>query len=351
MTTKEVESGLSTGIFGDSRSLRANSDIFYKGVTELFADVFPGFTLTWPWPGSPYHQILIRGYLDESLIHLRTSRERAQETALDLIDLLGQAPAGPDVPSQPLVTMTGWTGNPLGERIIDRFHQTMRNDGHDFTVEMLEPSANAAAAVERARDLLHELLPDVAPPTTSLVRGLALFEGDLSSAFVNGTPLLVYLSADLLEDPLETADALLHECLHQKLVEVRLTRRMLRDGYSDDTSHKILVPWGGAGRLFSVDRSMAAFHVYVHCALLHLAAADRAELLGLTAAEVDERLVCRWARADFFGAALSTPEAGAELGLEGRRLVRWLRSANDRLGTATTTGGVPLAEYAGAYGP
>ncbi|MEV4577364.1 hypothetical protein AB0K16_29395 [Nonomuraea jabiensis] len=342
MIVNEVEQELSTGVFGDSRSLRVNSDIFYRGVTELFADVFPGFSLSWPWPASPLHRILIRGYLDEALIHLRTSEERAQAAALELMDLLAQAPSGPS-------NIAGWDADPLGKRVVERFHQTMRNDGHTFAVEILEPSADLETAVERARGLLHRLLPEVAPSTTALVDGLAFCSGDLGSAFINGTPLLVYIGKELLDDPLETADALLHECLHQKLVEVRLTRRMLRDGYSDDTSHKVLVPWGGSGRLFSVDRALAAFHVYVHCSLLHLAAADEHADLGLTPEELDERLTVRWARADFFGSTLSTPEAAAELGPDGRRLVRWLRTANDRLGGALTIAGTPLADHGGGY--
>jgi hypothetical protein len=374
-----VEQSLCTGRFGDSASLRANADTYYAGVTRLLGDLFPGFGVTWPWPADPRRRVLVRGYLDEIMIYLQTGREpEAAVRARELTELLdgdagtragtadrdgdgtgnrsgdgdGDGDRGGDGPA----VFTRRPADPIAAALLDRFHATMRNDGHPYRVEPVAPTPAILRVVTEVRTLLEKLVPTLAPSTLRLIDGIVVFEDDpaggrLESAFVNGNPLVVYLNRTMFDDPLEAADSLLHEALHQKLVEVRLTRRMLRDGYDNSTSHQILVPWGGAGRWFSVDRSLAAFHVYVHLALMHLVALDRrAEVCPyLTAAQLRRRLVSRWARARFFGTELAADPARGDLGVDGRHLVAWLDAATTELGAADSGDGTQLAVHIGAF--
>ncbi|MFI2302949.1 aKG-HExxH-type peptide beta-hydroxylase [Actinacidiphila glaucinigra] len=348
-TVAAVERALAAGPYGDSSSLRANSDALYAGVTDLFTEVFDEVELQWPWPPTAQARILIRGAFDHVMPRLSADPEQARNHVAAVLALIAEAGAEPQDPisnGPTPVALRHLRGTLLGEEIQSGFHATMRSDGHAFEIEPLVPDGREQAAME----LLAELLPVIGPSTMSFVSGLGVFTGErLTSAYAAATPGLVYVSESLLGDRLETADAILHECLHQKLAEIELTRRVLRNGYRDEDAHHIVIPWGGPGRTFSVDRSLGAFHVYVHGALLHLAAVDRSRP-DIDADDLDARLGIRWSRAAFFASALATAESQAELGPDGRRLVRWLTKLNDQLGRCGDLSGRTLSSARGGLG-
>ncbi|MET9878847.1 hypothetical protein ABZZ36_30050 [Actinacidiphila glaucinigra] len=91
-----------------------------------------------------------------------------------------------------------------------------------------------------------------------------------------------------------------------------------------------------------MDRSLGAFHVYVHGALLHLAAVERSHP-DLDPDDLDARLGIRWSPAAFFASALATAESQAELGPDGRRLVSWLTEVNEQLGRCGDLSGRTLS--------
>ncbi|MFF2652668.1 hypothetical protein [Streptomyces sp. NPDC058045] len=365
--TQGVEKQLAGGIFGNGPSLKKNSDTYYSGLVGVFSELFPDFGRFADAPRTPQEKSVVRGHLDEAFIYLRTDQERASAKMDELVRLLRTS--SPEKPGQPVPpnsstagdppstgmerppTLAGWN-NPVGHYLQDRFNAAMSHDGLDVAVELREPDEEREAAVDESYRVLAGCLPEIGPSTAAMVDGIALFRGKPHSAYITGTPVVVYVNEDWITDALHGADSLLHETLHQKLVDFGLTRRMLRSGYLDADSSRAPVPWGGTGRTFSADRTLAAYHVYVHLTLLHCAALQHGDALGLPHSddEVEARTAVRWARARYLGSRFDDPAMDRELDVDGRALVSWLWRANEELGTLALPSGRILATYDQAHG-
>ena len=151
-------------------------------------------------------------------------------------------------------------------------------------------------------------------------------------------PSVVFITSVPTRTPWQTAQALLHEALHQKLADFGTVRSFLREG---DAS-TVRVFWGRKdAEHFPLERAYAAFHVYVHLALFHARAARMEESLagefgafpadGLDLLDLEKVL----GRAGYFGEELAV-HAGRWFAPDGGRMFAWLRQMLLRLCDADT---------------
>jgi hypothetical protein len=150
-------------------------------------------------------------------------------------------------------------------------------------------TAEEVSNVRRGVDLLTALLPLSSESALSHTHLLAVFAptGSWSSRSssseyrISGT---IFLSRRLLSSPWWVAEYLFHETLHQQLYDFRQGHSLLEPDFERDGAPTILSPWNVPGisnrdNYWDVHRSLAAFHVYVHLALLAIAAEQRAQEL------------------------------------------------------------------------
>ena len=195
-------------------------------------------------------------------------------------------------------------------------------------------------ALRQGCELLARLLPELAASVFHHVRLIGFFDDrKVHSLMNNDLPSVVFISSLPTRTPWQTAQALLHEALHQKLVDFATARSFLREGCDAST---VRVFWDRKDAVhFLPRRAYAAFHVYVHLALFHARAARMEESLagefgafpadGLDLLDLEKVL----GRAGYFGEELAV-HAGRWFAPDGGRMFAWLRQMLLRLCDADT---------------
>jgi hypothetical protein len=164
--------------------------------------------------------------------------------------------------------------------------------------------------------------------------GTWMKKGSCSEFQISGT---IFINRKMLHNPWWVAEHLLHESLHQKLYDFRHTHSFLVGDLSPEAADtaRVCSIWnvGGSARsnYWDTFRAVAAFHVYVHQAVLCLQADRRMpELLGRFGppdgsfpAMTNRREA--FERAQYLGRRIRE-SCWAELGPAGRFLVDWLIS-------------------------
>ena len=201
------------------------------------------------------------------------------------------------------------------------------------------------ALLAKGAALLGALLPLCARSALSHAHVVVLFDGQKASCSdfrVGGT---IFLNREMLHDPWWVAEHLLHESLHQKLYDFRHTHSLLARDLSRELSASpetltIRSIWnvGRADRSNHWDtfRAVAAFHVYVHLALLWLQAERRTAdlVMRFSVSEGSFMVVTQrrtaFERAHYLGRRIKE-SAWQELGIAGQLLVDWLLSILDEI--------------------
>ncbi|WP_156370563.1 aKG-HExxH-type peptide beta-hydroxylase [Nocardia arizonensis] len=206
---------------------------------------------------------------------------------------------------------------------------------NDYEEELCTPDADELAMLARGVRLLDELLPLASSGPLSHTHLIAVFpQAGLwktrmsSSEFrVSGT---IFLSRRLLTNPWTVAEHLLHESLHQQLYDFRRGHSLLSPDFDRADAPLIHSPWNRPDRTnnnyWDVHRALAAFHVYVHLALLAIAAEQRASDLEDVYGPV--KMVgsrTALARAHYLGEQLRV-HCPQELGPAGKQFVDWFTS-------------------------
>lgn len=142
--------------------------------------------------------------------------------------------------------------------------------------------------------------------------------GSLSASWLSG---VMFLSPRALSSPLSAAEFILHEATHCKLFNLYLTRNILRKGYTAERSAKVAPPW--RSNPWSMDRTLAAAHVYVHIAALYAALAESGYEDLVSQSDLPARARTYWHRADWLMRALDS-RGRDELGQDGKDLCDWL---------------------------
>lgn len=188
--------------------------------------------------------------------------------------------------------------------------------------------------LDRAVSLLSHLLPRSSAGALAHTHIIVLFPAEgawatrmSSSEFrISGT---IFLSRSILFSPWTAAEHLLHESLHQQLYDIRAGHLLLDPAFARADAPLVHSPWNkpdaSRGNYWDVHRALAAFHVYVHLALM----ARLAERLGPGLPEfgpvtmVGKRTAS--ARAHYLLTQLRSV-GWDELGPAGKRLVDWFAS-------------------------
>ncbi|CDG83019.1 hypothetical protein GJA_2386 [Janthinobacterium agaricidamnosum NBRC 102515 = DSM 9628] len=207
------------------------------------------------------------------------------------------------------------------------------------------PTPQEIAMLQRGWQLLQQLLPLASRSALRHVQLIALFpkigawvEKASSSQYrLNGT---LFLSRDLIGNPWWVAEHLLHESLHQKLYDFRHGHTLLTPGYQRDDAARICSLWNAPdasqSNHWDAHRAIAAFHVYVHLALLCSVAEQREAELAPAYGPIDNMMSgSRRAidRSRYLGRQIQTV-GWNEYGEAGRRMVNWLMAVLDELDTA-----------------
>jgi hypothetical protein len=133
--------------------------------------------------------------------------------------------------------------------------------------------AETEATINQALELLQELLPVAAHSAVSHLHFIAAddFDDVVGSATIAPIPGTIFLSRGTLRSPWTVAEAILHECMHLKFVELEQTHSIMARGYSEDTSPRIHPPWHPETVNWPMNRALTAAHVYVALAVYTVA--------------------------------------------------------------------------------
>jgi predicted O-methyltransferase YrrM len=201
------------------------------------------------------------------------------------------------------------------------------------------PAREGVDMLARGAELLGELLPMVARSalhhanTIACVPADKAFFGSSSRPDLGGT----FFLRETLGSPWWVAEHMLHESTHLKLYDL-LGAETLMQADGGRVERPVLTPWNpsmlsGANR-WHAWRVLAAFHVYLHLALLASVAEQRATELAATYGPLEDILDSRRAldRCGYLGRQLRAhPQCWEALGVPGQQLAAWLRSLLDIL--------------------
>jgi predicted O-methyltransferase YrrM len=219
-------------------------------------------------------------------------------------------------------------GRALRELVIERYR-----------VAPSTPDANTIETIQAGARLLEDLLPSLAPSAlhhahiVACVPTSKLFIGSGSRSDLAG----MFFLRERLGSPWWVAEHLLHESIHLKLYDL-VAGQTLGPADGGTSSGPVVIPWRpsrlSGGNRFDARRVLAAFHVYVHLALLATVAESRAPQLEATygplAGMVDSHRAL--ARARYLGHQLRVqPLCWDDLGPIRRGLADWLHSLLDIL--------------------
>jgi hypothetical protein len=215
------------------------------------------------------------------------------------------------------------------------------------TEPLYTPNADDMVDFAKGLQLLDELLPRSSRSALSHVHLIVIFAAtsdttpSSSSEFrLSGT---IFLSRKLLASPWWVAEHLFHEALHQQLYDFRAGHSLLVPDVAREGAPRVCslwnVPDATQGNLWDVHRALAAFHVYVHLALLATAAERRSpevkdahEAVYGPNRMIGSRTAC--ARANYLAEQVRLPTYWQELGAAGKRVMDWFESVLEALDPA-----------------
>ncbi len=351
-----LDEELSSGRFGDEKFLSTHLIKLYRGIGKIL-ESWIGEQVPKLEENTPTEvKIVVRRALDECFSKLEKQQaevlpEIKEDIALikKWIDTVSSYPEHPKI--NDLLVLDQWDANPFLMSISQQFVYSMADEG--VKVATVEPSDEQLAIIGEARKLLSSLIPNLTSSTVPLANAVSLIEGGISSGYINENPYTYMINVTQLADPLMAADAILHEALHQKLADIRLTSNLLEESYHDLESEAradIPLPWPKveSPRPFSVARGIATCHVYVHISFLYLAALEHFEedegLQNLGREEIEKRLIRSYERARYLSEILNTERSTSNLGSDGKDLMGWMGQIVDQLGSYKFSGKGQLSQ-------
>ena len=215
--------------------------------------------------------------------------------------------------------------NPLDWAMLEMIRAICAGHGRP-SVRIVEAGARERGALLEAEAILEETVPSLWHATRDHTRAIVLLDDPpFGSCTLRTLPGVTMLSTELLQDPADLAEAILHEAVHDKLADLCAYLPVLPVGYSDDTSPRLLCPpWredqAFAGGGWPVWVVLSAAHVYVHLIVLrgrNDVEASRPTGVDATAHE----------RADFLTAGLLRPDVAQSLREKGGAIAAWLRAS------------------------
>jgi len=293
---------------------------------------------------------LLRIGVDQALLH---SKGLPARHSVDWTErLLGRAAKlleRPDRPTlieagQPTAVKTG--SRPLSPLLWDDSNSHISLQSIEELVHEIVPDAHIdrpteanVRTLQAAVKLLEQLLPLLAPSALNHATSVILLSEcatpgtghrSFQSSTARNLPGMILLSSGELATPWRAAEALLHESLHLKFIDLEFTHSM--DLQADDAleAWTIQPPWHtfADGEGWHPIRAMTAAHVYLGLNLLstvgQYASYDDGNLGYPSATELQDAAQSADYRARFLLDALE--QRIACLGLAGQHFVKWLKA-------------------------
>jgi hypothetical protein len=222
----------------------------------------------------------------------------------------------------------------------DIFGRSFRGRIWDVYGESLTtPDADELAILIKGTQLLEDLLPLLSRSALSHAHIVTILprtgkwtgRGSSSNIKIGGT---IFLSRGGLQDPWWVAEHLFHESLHHKLYDFRHGHSLLEENFWREDGPRVCSLWNEPSNSHNWDthRAVAAFHVYVHLALLCTVAEQRApgleKIYGVSYGMTGSRKSIE--RAHYLGEKIKEL-CWQELGLAGRSFIDWLIAILDVL--------------------
>jgi hypothetical protein len=216
--------------------------------------------------------------------------------------------------------------DPLGDFIQHVFTQDVG------TLRVSAPDSRTHHMLIDGARLLSELLPRLAASALSHVHTIVVVDESSSPGFSSLThsrlPGIIFLSPNVLKNPWQAAEYLLHEAMHVKFTDLEHTHSLLSADYDPSISPTVHAPWNRAPAGWPINRSLTVLHVYTCLALFFTVVTDRhaslAERYGPLRGGPDpaKRTRRSFDRAHYLRRHLALNQG--QLDTAGRLLVRWL---------------------------
>lgn len=359
-TLVALDSHLATGRFGDADFLQANTGILYDGLADVVATKLnlarDAIALTADL--TPTARVLRRRSLDEAFASLAAADTSGAAGRIKMAqDTLGLQVSTDHDKVGPLTFLRHGKGDPVADNIANTYCRVMARDSFILKPESL--AADDDLIAQRALGVLKHLMPDSAFPTFQLASTVVLFSGEIESAYINENPTAFHVNIDRFSDVLILAEALLHESMHQKMADIRLTCNLLASEYDDIVSESagdVLVPWPDyqRPRLWSFARSLAAQHVYIHLSVMYAGAYEASiqsgSFEGISREDLARRFRTAFERARYLGAANREPIAARNGGADAEHMLDWMDQVTEIL-TNLEIGGLSIGAIAQAWDP
>ena len=229
-----------------------------------------------------------------------------------------------------------WTEEHSGD-VFGRSFRHVIEDNHGRP--LCTPDADELNMLAKGAELLGVLLPALSSSALAHTHVVAVFARDGKSAGrgsssqfnIGGT---IFLTRNGLKDPWWAAEHLLHESLHQKMYDFRRGHTLLNPDFARDDAPRVCSLWNEPSKEYNWDthRAIAAFHVYVHLALLSAVAERREPTLAERYGRLEGMAGSQTAieRAYYLGEQIKKL-CWQELGLAGHVFIDWLCAVLDTL--------------------
>ena len=189
------------------------------------------------------------------------------------------------------------------------------------------PEPGFVDALRRGYDLLALLLPELSASVLDHVRLVGVpIDPPFGHATFRAIPSTIFISDVTVDTPWVMGEALLHEALHQKMLDIANARSVYRPDIFRDGAPTIRAIWRKAD--WSTEQAWAAFHVYAHLAFF-FARVERmegslADDFGAPPTSGGLGLEKALGRAGYLGEYLAV-HAERTFGSDGRRFFAWTR--------------------------
>lgn len=233
-----------------------------------------------------------------------------------------------------------WDNDHAGGPFLRAFQELVQQN---FGAFMCSPTAEELEGLTQGAYLLNELMPRLGPSALSHTHVIGICPpegrwkggGSASQFRLTGT---IFLNHSAVRDPWWVVEHMFHEALHQKLYDFRHGHSLFEPYDPSQDERRLPSPWnsfGGDVNRWDAFRSFAAFHVYVHLALLGAVVEQRqSELTGEPGKSAEPLNVISSRKAMDRARYLSDgiqEKYWDQLGTAGKRFHQWLTAVLDAL--------------------
>jgi hypothetical protein len=292
----EVEHELANGIpFGRHEAIAAALAPLYVRMLAAVAPTIDGAKrlldrvadLTETQQRSAFRDCLIRRVIEDSVCTVLQGIPAPEPEQLqELLTAAAQSPSVTLLGGQECCTpLTGlpnptylWAGRDVDSEAGRRFQQEVQRRMPGL--EILVPAPEEKAAIQGGLDLAQQTLPHLAASALAhcflvMVGQVKGREHTFHSLTIPGLPGLVLLSPSAIKNSIDAAEAMFHESLHLKFLDIDYVHPLFAVGFRQSSSPKVTPVWhrdkpGYGG--WPVDRVLTSMHVYTSLALYHRSA-------------------------------------------------------------------------------